>query len=266
MRDKQIIIFEGICGSGKTTTAKQLHKYLQESGVNSRVYEEWEKSHPVNLAMHACITETELNSLCEEYPLHSERLKQKAVYEYSYVFIQYREIYNEIETRYFDGGLFEKLAEKDFCFGTKNIVPFDEYTNILKNKWKKFADDFMTNEVEIIIFESVLFQHQIHDLHRLYNMDNDGIINHISILAEQFKMFNPVIIYLTQANLDENLKRIAAERNKPRFYERINVYKKRKQIEYEAMSRLKLKNYVIDNSDYDYSKVFKIIKMIIDIK
>ena len=267
MRDKQVIFFEGICGSGKTTTAKQLYEYLQENGISSRVYEEWEKSHPVNLAMHACFTEPEFNQLCEDYPLQAEQIKQRAIHEYNYVYVQYREIYQEIETRYFNGGLYEKLAEKDFCFPAKPIVTSDEFTNILKNKWRKFIDDFSVNEIEIIIFESVLFQHQIHDLHRLYNMDNNGIMNHISILIEQFEMFNPVIIYLTQSDLDENLKKIAIERNKPRFSsdERTAYYKKRKQIEYEAMSKLKIKNYVIDNSDYDYDKVFKIIKTIIDI-
>jgi len=263
MRDKQIIIFEGICGSGKTTTAKQLHEYLQENGINSRFYEEWETSHPINLAMHACITETEFNSLCEKYPLQSERLQQRAVYENNYVFVQY---YYSEDPSYFDDELFEILKEKDFCFCAKPIVSPEVFTEILKKKWKKFSENYAVDNIETVIFDGSVFQHQIHDLQRLYNnIDKDNIINHINILHEQIARFNPIIIYFAQCDLNKNLKRISDERDNPGFYERSEYYQNRKQIEYEAMSRLKLKSYVIDNSDCDYDKAFKIIKAIIDI-
>ena len=264
MRDKQIIIFEGICGSGKTTTSKQLYEYLKENGIKAKLYGEWENSHPINLAMHSCFTEPEFNKLCEEYPLQTERLKLRAVYEYNYVFVQ---SYHSEEPDYFNGELYEKLQEKDFCFGVTPVVTSGEFTRVLKNKWKKFADDYAVDSDEAVIFDGSLFQHQIHDLQRLYKMGSDGIIQHINILIEQIAMFKPVIIYLTHSDLEANLRKIAEERGKSYFCsdDRIDYYKKRKQIEYEAMSKLNIRSYVIDNSDYDYDKVFKIIKTIIDI-
>ena len=261
MREKQIIIFEGICGSGKTTTAKQLYKYLQEKGINSRAYIEGES--PIDLLWHACFNKNEFENLCEKYQLHAEQMKKRSFVEKNYVFVKYC----QMDEYYFNGELLEKLKEKDFFFGAKPVVSSAEFTEILKSRWKKIADDFANNDDKAIIIEAAVLQHQIHDLQRLYNMNNDGIINHISVLIEQFAIFNPILIYLTQPDLVKNAIRIAKERKNPKYAEdeRIAYYKKRKQIEYEAMSRLKLKSYVIDNSDYDYDKVFKIIKTIADI-
>jgi thymidylate kinase len=261
MRDKQVIMFEGIPGSGKTTTAKQLYKYLRENGINTRAYFEGET--PIDLLWHACFTENEYKDLCERFSVHAEQIKRCALIENNYIFVKYR----AMEENYFDGELLEKLKEKDFFFGAKPAVSSAEFTEILKSKWKKVAEDFADNDDKAIIIDAAVFQHQVHDLQRLYNMNDDGIINHISVLIEQLANFQPTLIYLTQSDLAKNLKRIAVERNSLKYGtdERINYYKNRKQVDFEAMSRLNLRSYVIDNSDCDYDKVFKMIKIIIDI-
>jgi hypothetical protein len=78
-------------------------------------------------------------------------------------------------------------------------------------------------------------------------------------LIKEITALNPVILYLTQSNVRETLLRKWKERGKEGSDNEIHFWEHRKQIEFDAMSKLPAKIYVIDNSDYDWDKVYDIV-------
>lgn len=47
----KLILFEGIPGSGKTTTSQLVHSYLREMGLTTKVYIEG-SDHPIDLPLN----------------------------------------------------------------------------------------------------------------------------------------------------------------------------------------------------------------------
>ena len=112
-----------------------------------------------------------------------------------------------------------------------------------------------------------ILQHQIHDLLRNYRSDNTAIFKHMEFLLSEFHTFNPVLFYISQSDVSDSLKRIARLRGKPKYgtNESIAFWQNRKQIEYQLMSKLKLRSYVLDNTDCNWDKIFNAITNILDV-
>lgn len=53
-KNSKLILVEGLCGTGKSTLAERLHRYLLEQGISSLFYDEGAKEHPVEPEL-ACV-------------------------------------------------------------------------------------------------------------------------------------------------------------------------------------------------------------------
>ena len=90
----------------------------------------------------------------------------------------------------------------------------------------------------------------------MYNPTREAIIHHLGKLIKEVTTLNPVIFHLTQSDVKETLLRVWKERGKEGSDNAIRFWQHRKKIEFDAMSKLPAKMYVIDNSDYDWDKVY----------
>lgn len=193
MKNSKLILFEGIPGSGKTTTSQQLFNHLLEDGVPAKLYIEGSE-HPIDLPFFAYLTKDEYNDLLYKFPQHAEWIKVNSIIENDYVLIPYK----EPALNPWNDELMEYLKSKEFCYSDKPVVPFKVFKRVFYKRFERYVAS-MANSDTVTIFESVLFQHQIHDIHRLYpEITENEIIEYLKELAILIYPLNPVLFYITQ--------------------------------------------------------------------
>lgn len=96
---------------------------------------------------------------------------------------------------------------------------------------------------------------------RNFSKDENEIIQYFTRVYDNIKRRNPMLFYISQKNERESLARIAEERNREIFRDpkMIEHWKERKSIELNAIKQITMKSYVIDNSNYNWDNVFRII-------
>jgi len=70
----QVLLFEGIPGSGKTTLAKRVRAYLDARGVKTRIVHEGD-IHPIDLAWCSYMDEEDFKELIEKYKDLQEEIR-----------------------------------------------------------------------------------------------------------------------------------------------------------------------------------------------
>lgn len=235
MKNTKLILFEGIPGSGKTTTSQHLFSHLLEDGVPAKLYIEGSQ-HPIDLPFFAYLTQYEYNDLLIKFPQQAEWIKSNSIIELDYVLIPYK----EPVPKPWNDELIEYLKSKEFCYSEKPVVPFKIFKRVFYKRFERYAASMANTDI-VTIFESVLFQHQIHDIHRLYpEITENEIIEYLGELAVLISPLNPVLFYLTQDSVKESLEHTAAIRSKPKWAssKTIDYYIYRKNIELEAVKYL----------------------------
>lgn len=105
----QLIFFEGILGSGKTTMSNMLYEHLKKKNIDVNVYLEAQEYNAINLAGYACLTRQEFDLLCKHFRNESF---ENVVYLKNYCFIQYAVSKRNL----YQGKLLEYLRENEFCY------------------------------------------------------------------------------------------------------------------------------------------------------
>jgi Cdc6-like AAA superfamily ATPase len=90
----KLYMFEGVPGSGKTSSAKWLASRLEDK---AKLFLEGDPQHPADYESVACLTEEQVITLEQEYPLIHERMTRKG----ERSFISYMGLYEE-ERELFD--------------------------------------------------------------------------------------------------------------------------------------------------------------------
>ncbi|WP_339293158.1 hypothetical protein MKY48_13585 [Paenibacillus sp. FSL W8-0187] len=256
MKSNRLILFEGIPGSGKTTTAQILQQYMMSIGIEASVFIEGSE-HPIDLPFHAYFHNNEFEDLLHNYPEQEEWLNRHSIIEEGYILIPYK----TPEPEPFHAELIDFLGAKEFCYSDKPVVSFTNFKTVFERRFKRYADIAMNNQ-EVIILESALFQHQIHDINRLYpEIAASDINEYITGLAEILRPLNPVLFYLSQNSVSESLEHTAQIRSKPHWWtaETIKYYTNRKSLELDILKDLPIKSIIIDNTKHDWDNVFNII-------
>ena len=212
MINTKLIIFEGIPGSGKTTTSQLTYKYFLENRIIANIYIEG-CEHPINLPFYAYLSLNEYENLILKYHEQAEWLRQNSIIEDDYVLSPYKipEPWPKNDM------LNEYLCSKEFCYSSKPIVSFDIFKQIFCKRFERYVDKMITQN-EITIFESVLLQHQIHDINRLYpHIKDREIVEYLKMLASIITPLNPILFYISQSSVPDSLKHTAYIRSKPKW-------------------------------------------------
>ncbi|MED5016756.1 hypothetical protein P9847_05490 [Paenibacillus chibensis] len=257
MKNTKLIMLEGIPGSGKTTTSQILYQYLIEAGINTKAYVEGSE-HPIDLPFYAYLTKNEYNDVLTKFPQQEEWIQSKSIIEEDYVLTPYK----IPEPKPWSEELKTYLSAKEICYSNKVIVPFHTYKEVFYTRFERYVAR-MSNSDTVTIFESVLFQHQIHDIHRLYpEVTEEEIIEYIRELANIICPLNPVLFYISQNSVEASLQHTAIIRSKPKWSstETIAYYMKRKKLELKAVESLPFRSYIVNNTDRDWNKMFDDMK------
>jgi len=263
MKGNKLILFEGIPGSGKTSTAQLLLQYMVSTGIEASVFIEG-SDHPIDLPFHAYLRKNEFEDLLNTYPQQEEWLNRRFIIEDEYVLIPYKTPTPEP----FHAELVDFLHSREFCYSNKPVVPFTDFRNVFERRFERYVKSIVNNE-DVIIFESVLFQHQIHDINRLYpEITDPDIIEYITGLSETLRPLNPILFYLSQDSISESLEYTAQLRSKPHWSsaETIDYYSYRKSLELNIMKNLPIESIIIDNTKRDWSNMFEMIISSLNLK
>lgn len=252
-KNSKLILVEGLCGTGKSTLAERLHRYLIQQGISSRFYDEGAKGHPASLNWHAFFREEEYEELLKQYPDAANEIRLRAIKDGSNYLIPYREVktFNELDA------LCAELKSHELCWTDSPVASLSEFTYSIQQQWARFAELASTSE-EICVLEAVFFQHQIHDLLGHYQAVDRQIEQHIQGIADQITAMNPVLLYLTQPSVREQQVWISSVRSRPHFATEQNIkfMENRKRIELMLLDMLPFPTYMIENVNLDWEDVF----------
>lgn len=279
--ENRLILVEGIPGSGKTTLSNKIKQDLESKGKKVILYNEGDL-HPADLAWHAYIPLIEFEAIIKENPEYKETLIKHSQFEDNYVLVAYTKLgFREKEIE-----LLKYFEEHEVYDGR---VPLEVFKKLHFKRWKKFIEQ--VNSDGIIIFECAYLQNHLNELLGFHHKNKGFIINYMIDLINIVKKLNPLLIYLSQPNVGETISRVAKERISPdkskyedwidlviKYVEKsmygklhdlkgfdgsVQFFEERKKLELAVIEQLPIDKAVIENSDYNWDKVFDQIKVVL---
>jgi len=269
----KLILIEGIPGSGKTTFAEKIKGWYQAKGTSVNLYLEGQL-HPADLGWCSCVPLDAYNQILNRYSSLEEDIKQNTVFENGIAIIAYtkvptsnREFYKELEAyEVYDGRVDDEMFFK---------LHYD--------RWQRFGN-IMKDRDELTIFECAYMQNHVNELLLWRNVGEDKIIEHHMKLLDSVISLSPILIYLSQPNIEETILRIAKERlsnygnwidlcisycerspygqkhNLEGLEGAMEVFTKRKQIEMKIMELLTIPKIIVENANNDWNGIWNEIE------
>ena len=197
----KLILIEGIPGSGKTTFAKKISEWYQRRDIAANCYLEG-NLHPADLGWNACIPLRKFNEICRKYELLEEQIKLNTVFEGDTAIIAYTQVKTDNRSFYSEMAEFEVYDGK---------VSDEVFFQLHYDRWNSFYEATVTKD-EINIFECAFLQNHVNELLFWRNSSDDEVISHLKKLVGSVKLLSPVLIYLSQPNIEKTIRHISEER------------------------------------------------------
>ncbi|WP_066058311.1 hypothetical protein [Robertmurraya korlensis] len=253
----RLYIFEGVPGSGKTTSAKWLKSRL---GDKAKLFLEGDAEHPADYESVACLTEDQIDEVEKDFPL----IRKLAIPKGERYFISYAGMYEE------DKELFERLRQFDVY-----ELAVEDYLIVALDRWREFVQKAKV-EGHSYILECCYLQNPFTFLLAKHNCSKEVIFHFLNNVTEIISELDPVVVYFEQENLSDNLKKIRQERP-IEWFEFVTWYytgqeygkerglsgesgvlhflNERKQYEKEFLSNARVKSMIINNTNADWEQI-----------
>ncbi|MBS4538858.1 hypothetical protein GOQ27_10305 [Clostridium sp. D2Q-11] len=274
----QLILIEGLPGSGKSTIAKITDEILNDLGIEHQTFREGNLNHPADYEGMACMTYKEFNELRSKFKKHLDFIDQYMVQKENNYFLAYDKIKKEIGSK-FPNELLNKIIEYDIY-----EITLDRHIQLILERWTSFVESALKDK-NVYIFECCFIQNPITVSLLRDNSPKEITINYIQKLKRIIEPLNPVLIYVNQNNIEKAFRKVVEERpaswsdgfmyyytkrgfgkenNMQGLEGTIEVLKSRKTLELELLDALDMDHIKLDNSSYDYNKIKKEIVRNID--
>jgi hypothetical protein len=198
----QLIMVEGLPGSGKSTTAHFLNDWLVGQGFPVAYYPEGRSDHPVDFEQVAVLTTEVFIGLVGSFPSHGDDLIRAAEKAGDSWLVRYG------QRRGWPSELRARLAEHDAYDGS--ISP-ELHRRVLRESWDSFGDKAAHGD-DVYLFECVLIQNPLCALMARFDQPEEIIESHVRELADSVDALNPAVVYLDPGDPAAALQRAAAER------------------------------------------------------
>jgi hypothetical protein len=268
----KLILIEGIPGSGKTTLALRLEKYLNENSFASKCILEGDP-HPADLAWCGVLNQEEFQNILTEYPEYKNQLENFVIYENGKFIIPY------LALKPYNKNLVGYLEEREPYSGK---LSSEDFLSLNAGRWGTFAGNAVTGD-KVYIFECAFLQNHLNELLLYHEPAYEYILDYFKRLSQVFASLDPAIIYLDQVDNDKTLKRAAEERisddaSMPNWIDRVidyingspygtshslegyegtlEYFKFRVGIEHRLLKDLSMKTFIIRNEDYQWDDIF----------
>lgn len=198
----QVLLFEGIPGSGKTTLARRVQEYLASKGLNVTMVFEGD-IHPIDLAWCSYMDKETFEECLAKYPSLQEEILAKTKKKGD----KYITAYTKVRVN--------DKKDLDFYqeFSNHEIYKFDDLESFRKIHLDLYS--YFNSHCEqdaAYIFECVLLQNHLNELILRYNKSEEYMKNYIQDLLNQLPNIDLQIIHLEQADVKKKLSHIIKER------------------------------------------------------
>ncbi len=201
----RLVQFEGLPGSGKSTAAQRTAELLTREGFAVSLSGEGDTSHPADFESAALLTDAELSNQCRLCPSCRSAILQHMQLIDDQIIINY-------------GSLFASLPERPSWemvefFTSRDVynLPLRQFLAMTRSKWRIFAKNAVKNQ-QTHIFECCLLQNQVTTLMAVHDTPYDTILAQLQAILTNVSQLSPRVIFLQQANVDESLRAVIAER------------------------------------------------------
>ncbi|WP_226671918.1 hypothetical protein [Rossellomorea aquimaris] len=264
-----LIIVEGIPGSGKSTTAHFIKEYLESEGITAKLFQEGDSRHPADYESTACLHEDQFNDILEAFPEHLKRIWEVAEKKGNHYFIPYRQLTNV------DSALVDELASYDVY-----ELNLDTFEDVSYHYWKEFVEQ-TEFEDEVYIFECCFLQNQLTKYIAMHNAEPKRLADQLQKISKLIAPLNPLLIYLYQEDVDRSFHHVYEERSQEwrQFFTDYHVkqgYGKanglegyqglveflemRRDLEMGILEDLSVKHMLIENGEKDWDAYYEKMK------
>ncbi|MGM0379565.1 MAG: hypothetical protein ACQEQE_07445 [Bacillota bacterium] len=265
----KLIMIEGVPGSGKTTTAKKISKKLLSEKYTYRLFLEGNLNHPADYEKVAVFNNKSYNKLLNDYKHLNKEIKKYSKKENNNYYVSYGKLLNSKFD--FDKNMKKILFSKDVY-----NLPLDKFKKNCKLKWQKFSENQNNN----YIFECCFLQNPTTTMLALHNCSKDQIEKYIKEIEKIILDLNPIIIYLNKKNINRSFDLIKKQRSNKWYnfvlnyvtnqeygkqndlegYEGLlKFYKDLNKFQLQLLSKLSIKNIIINDPHKDWKKTYKMI-------
>jgi adenylate kinase family enzyme len=233
----KLVLFEGIPGSGKTTTSKLYYELLLNKGYKVKHFSEGDL-HPADLSWQSVLSVEEYNNLLSNYSEFKDAICSNTVIEDEYAITAYTKLNLSRESE-----LYKYLDSHEVYNMSDDLSTFK---SVHLSRWKKFIKTIDQNT--IYIFECVLLQNHITQLMLEYEATEVEIMEYFDDFIEVIKSMNPIVHYLNPVDVDKAILHVAKIR-RPEYQQRNNVWIDRV-LEYVKTSPYGRTNKIVDLDGY----------------
>jgi hypothetical protein len=133
--ESNLLIFEGICGAGKSTLSKRITATLLRLGYFAKHFEEGAKDHPASLNGYAFLKTEEYNELIKKMPTEAQNIMEKYYTEDGNLLVRYLDIDPSDDC----DALLGYLKSKELCWAEKPVASLREFSFAIQEHWRRFA-------------------------------------------------------------------------------------------------------------------------------
>mgnify|MGYP001283810845 CR=1 FL=1 len=273
-----LILVEGLPGSGKSTTAQLVQEILNDRSIHSHLILEGNLDHPADYDGVACFHKEEyaemLNALEHSFrALINERTTRIG----DNCFLEYRKLFDELGSSVPDA-LRQACAVRDIY-----ELSLDQNRQLIVDRWKQFVECAVHGS-DVYVFECCFIQNPVTIGMIKYDAETEDVISYVLELASAAEKLNPLLIYVEQNDLDYSFRKAVDER--PRQWSEgfidyytnqgygklqghsglegtIQVLKARSELEQIIFNRLPIAKVKINNSSFDRDQYKRALKGII---
>lgn len=269
MNYSRLILIEGIPGSGKTSTATFIQKWLDEHGFPNRLYLEGDLDHPADYEGVAYFSRPEYEQFLIDNEASRLLLEEFSSFNGDDCFVAYRKLVQAHKDA-LPEGLIDDLARRDVY----EVPTADLYCRLTLDRWKAFTEAALQAETTYI-FECCFLQNPLTMLLAKYNAPASVTIKQIQFMMEVVKPLNPILVYLYQKNTRSALEKIVEQRERwwhdslIAYVERgawskttgtrgfdavVGFYERSKALTFYLLERFDGARLLIDNTEHNWEK------------